>query len=284
MAIKVMTFSGQWERALDIMAGLRAEARHPDLSGANSALAACMKANQWEKALELLQDMKDLGPQPNTLSFNNVIGACCRAGKPEEALMVIQQMKLSKGKLPRPDVVGLSTAVDALVRAEAWDQAFAIVNEMYGRGMVPRSRASCSSSIKACAMTGNWERAVSLLKQLQEAGNTPQAISYMDTISVCGSSGQWARAVALLEEMKEKGLKPNVGCYTDLIRASIEENELGKVKALLEEMMERGVQPNRELDRLVSHSSGDIDSYREWHEISNLVQTMRGGKATTASA
>ena len=46
--------SGDWQRALDLLAGMKVEGLTPDVSSYNGAISACAKAGQWRIGLELL--------------------------------------------------------------------------------------------------------------------------------------------------------------------------------------------------------------------------------------
>lgn len=54
MAIASCVKSGDWQRALDLIAGMKVEGVSPDVSSYNGAISACAKAGQWRIGLELL--------------------------------------------------------------------------------------------------------------------------------------------------------------------------------------------------------------------------------------
>ena len=67
-----------------------------------------------------------------------------------------------------------------------------------------------SATISACEKGGQWERALSLFRQMREEGVQPNGISYCATLAACDKGGQWEIALALLKEMREEGVQPDV--------------------------------------------------------------------------
>eukprot|EP00966_Prymnesium_polylepis_P093678 2167735-Prymnesium_polylepis.1 len=50
---------------------------------------------------------------------------------------------------------------------------------------------SFSASISACEKGGQWERALSLLDDMQRRGVRPNMFSFNAAISACEKGGQW---------------------------------------------------------------------------------------------
>lgn len=61
----------------------------------------------------------------------------------------------------------------------------------------------------ACGSSGNWEDAVSLVREMKDKGVPPNFISYSVAISACAKAGQHEPALALMKEMKDAGISPN---------------------------------------------------------------------------
>ena len=51
---------------------------------------------------------------------------------------------------------------------------------------------------------GRWQKALSLMGQMQSAGIRPDVISFSATISACQKGGQWEMALTKLGEPDEK--------------------------------------------------------------------------------
>ncbi|CAK0834888.1 unnamed protein product [Prorocentrum cordatum] len=72
------------------------------------------------------------------------------------------------------------------------------------------SSVSYSTGVSACEKVGQWQRALSMICKMCEAGLQPDTISCSAGISACGGHGQWQRALPLLGELREARLEPDV--------------------------------------------------------------------------
>ncbi|CAM9869461.1 unnamed protein product, partial [Sphacelaria rigidula] len=67
---------------------------------------------------------------------------------------------------------------------------------------------------------GQWERAISVLQAAIADGVEPTTHLFFSAITACGQSGQWQRALKLLrEDMMAAGLVPEKHCFNAAIRA-----------------------------------------------------------------
>ncbi|CAN0004594.1 unnamed protein product, partial [Scytosiphon promiscuus] len=107
-AIEACGKSGQWERALQLLAevweaGLSPTVAHqqrpqqlprlllPLQVTYNSAIACCGTADKWEKAVALLDEMRQVGLSPVSSTFLPAIEACSRAGEGKLAYVLIKE-------------------------------------------------------------------------------------------------------------------------------------------------------------------------------------------------
>ena len=61
----------------------------------------------------------------------------------------------------------------------------------------------------ACGSSGNWEDAVSLVREMRGKGVSPNFISYSVAVSACSKAGQHEPALELMREMKAAGIRAN---------------------------------------------------------------------------
>ena len=61
----------------------------------------------------------------------------------------------------------------------------------------------------ACGNAGQWEEAVSLLRQMSDRGVPPGVVNYSVAISACAKGRESETALSLLREMKADGVAPN---------------------------------------------------------------------------
>lgn len=71
-------------------------------------------------------------------------------------------------------------------------------------------------------MAGKWERALSLIDEMRQAGprTQPNVRSYTAAIAACGRARRWEEAVALHSKLLEEGLTPDPACFNAVIRAT----------------------------------------------------------------
>ena len=61
--------------------------------------------------------------------------------------------------------------------------------------------------------------ALSLLRQMPDAGIKPNVISYSAAISACGKGGKWEEALSLIKQMRSVDIEPNMFTYAASIQA-----------------------------------------------------------------
>ncbi|CAN0543283.1 unnamed protein product, partial [Ectocarpus sp. 8 AP-2014] len=69
---------------------------------------------------------------------------------------------------------------------------------------------------------GKWDRALSLLDEMREAGphTQPNIRSYTAAIAACGRARKWEEAVALHSKLLEEGMSPDPASFNAVIRAA----------------------------------------------------------------
>lgn len=72
-------------------------------------------------------------------------------------------------------------------------------------GVIPNA-ATYNAVISGCAVGGEWDRALRLLREMEATDPRdearPEALSYSLVLKACGRDGQWETALGLLEEME----------------------------------------------------------------------------------
>lgn len=78
------------------------------------------------------------------------------------------------------------------------------------------------SFLSPCARKGKWDRALSLLDEMRQAGprTQPNVRSYTAAIAACGRARKWEEAVALHSKLREEGLTPDQASFNAVIRAA----------------------------------------------------------------
>ena len=126
-----------------------------------------------------------------------------------------------------PDVISYNAAISACAKGLQWERALSLLDEMQARGLEPNV-ISFNAAISACKNAGRSERARSLLEEIPRRGLKPDVISFNTFISACEKGTQPEDALSVLDEMKLSGLEPDVISYNSAISAC---GKSGKVAA-----------------------------------------------------
>lgn len=172
---------------------MRARGVAPDEITYSSAIAACGNSGEAKRAIELLQVRGAGAPRQAALIFALLPVLCWTvAGTPVFALP-FRFFKFSKLRF---------SCVSSFVLVLKSPFSFSLSQAMKADG-VPAGLIAHNAAIGACDKGGEWSLAVSVLKDMREAGIRPDAISY---------------AGALRREERE--MQIGVACYVQFAKAS----------------------------------------------------------------
>ena len=73
---------------------MRLEGLSPNVVCYNAAAHACARSGQWQRALGLLAEMVAAGLRPNVNTFSAAVAACGNAGQWERALALLDQVSV----------------------------------------------------------------------------------------------------------------------------------------------------------------------------------------------
>lgn len=156
--------------------------------------------DSWKRASDLVAEMRDVGVVPNTSSYNAVLAACQKAGAWEDALAVLEEMKrgttnrpggpaiAEEGShsssppviwigdtVPSPDVVSFNTAIGACGRADRWQEAVHLLDELSTHDLSPDA-VSYNMAAVACARVRKWSLALEVINRGRRAGAITTAV------------------------------------------------------------------------------------------------------------
>lgn len=112
------------------------------------------------------------------------------------------------------------------------------------RGVRP-NKFSYSALIAACSSSGEWQQALDVFAQMQNAAKTdpncrPNQVTYGALISACERGGMHEMALAKFEEMRSAGIKPDQVTYTSVLCSCEKSQQWEKAEQILEEAHARG--------------------------------------------
>ncbi|KAF6259499.1 hypothetical protein COO60DRAFT_1700790 [Scenedesmus sp. NREL 46B-D3] len=215
-AIAVCSASQQLQRALDLMAEMRARGITCNVHTYSALMNVCIKCNEvglvqqvykqmiqegctpnlWQEAIKLLDKLEEEGIQPEVRTYNTIITACNKSGKPEQGLKVYERM-VAKG------VKASATTYTALISA-------------YGKqGMVEKAMDIFADMVqRGC---GHWEKAKECFNQMLAQNCRPDGITFSALITAYQRGEQWREALQAFSHMPANGCHPDSVVYNALL-------------------------------------------------------------------
>jgi pentatricopeptide repeat protein len=198
-AISACRAEGEWLRAAQLLQEMQQAGVEPAAGCYNSVLAALYKAGKVQHVLELLAEMHTAA-KATTYSYNTGMAACNRAGKHEQALEILQQLRGAAGL--QLDAHSYTTALQAADKLGLSDTVSSLLQELRDSGLV-LSEQGYSSAILSCKGSKQWQQALQLLREAQQA-DSASARCYSAAMIVCSAAEQWQQSVELLHSMQQQ--------------------------------------------------------------------------------
>eukprot|EP00965_Chrysotila_dentata_P223647 6193696-Pleurochrysis_carterae.AAC.3 len=177
-----------------------------------------------------------------------------------------------------PDTITFTSAIGACAKSGDYGQALSLLEMMRSAELQPNT-ITYSNVISACERAGEWRGALRLLQQMQEEGVGVDLMVINAAIGACARAGEWERAVSLLEEeMKSQGIAPDVISHNGVLTALAKARpaaEWQRALAYVEEMPSRGATPDLVSYNVVLSALGRAG---EWERALELLQRMRRGE------
>lgn len=147
----------------------------PDVYSYTSVIDACAKSGQLERALEVLEGMRRARVTPGLVTFNALISACgTGGGKWRRALEFVVEMVDSGVK---PDAFTLTLALAACEAGGGeWDRVSLCLRDM--RGKVKEDPVLARLAIAACGRAGDWRGGLGVVEEMGVAGAPPDVDVY----------------------------------------------------------------------------------------------------------
>ena len=208
-----------------------------------------------EAAKGLITMMNADGLDPDLRCYNTALLACAQHHHdPTCGIELFNQMGGGgvAGVRLRPDLLSYSAVLSCCNRDETngGDLAIDLLARMKREGIQP-DRIVYGSVISACAVSGDWRRAVMLLGEMERKGGdlAPDVVCYSSCISAYGRGDRCDDALKLLERLVDeddrKTPEPNTVAYNAAISACERAGRWEDALRLLEEMKGRqGCEPN----------------------------------------
>eukprot|EP00904_Undaria_pinnatifida_P005046 jgi/Undpi1/1671/HiC_scaffold_11.g05061.m1 len=164
----------------------------------------------WELALFLVEEMKGEGVEPGDVVYTAALAECRWAGQAQHVDYLLQQME-AKGMTIVPAAVAAATTA-----AKTADKALATVEAMWATADHEPSPTTCRAALDACVAGGQWERALSLVRDSAGAMDSDDGgdggdgvaggsgvdygMSFSRRVEVLALAGRWIDAFLLVQQ------------------------------------------------------------------------------------
>ncbi|CAK0880211.1 unnamed protein product [Prorocentrum cordatum] len=196
----------QWQRALALFGEMLAAKLEPNVTVPYSAgISACEKGEQWQRALALLCEMLGAKLQPN-VSLLQRWDQRVREGRAVAGGSGAAQRDVGGDAGARCH--RYSAGISACEKAEKWQRALVLLSKMWEVRLEPnvislrRRDQRLREGQAVAAGSGAAHRCA--------GGEARAQLSYNAGISACENGEQWQRALALVSEMQDAKLEPNI--------------------------------------------------------------------------
>jgi pentatricopeptide repeat protein len=202
------------------------------------------QARDVKRVWAMWREMRDRQVQPSQVTLGCLIEALVANHCAEEAWQLVQEMWGDDATCSLINTVAVSTLLKGFARQP--DRVVAIYEEMRARD-IQSNLITYNTILNAFAQSGAMDRAPKLLEDMKAATPAvePDIVTYSTLIKGFCSSGDLDRALVLLEDMKqdEKHV-PDEVLYNSLLDGCAKEQRVKDALKLIDDMRARGVTPS----------------------------------------
>jgi pentatricopeptide repeat protein len=151
----------------------------PDMVSWTAMITGCAQNEYGEQATELFCQMLVAGMKPNQFTFASVLKACASLTALEEGRQV--HAHIVKTRYSTDLFVG-SALIDFYVNCGEMENALKLFDKMPERDMV-----SWTAMIARCAQNGQSQEALTIFREMQQAGVKPNQFTFASVLNACSS-------------------------------------------------------------------------------------------------
>ena len=175
-------------------------ARKPHKPASNRALLV-RKLRTMTQREQVEACLQQLRPLQTASEYSTSIVALSRVRRARQAVELLEEMKQRE---LAPNLYCYSAAISACGKSGQWRRALALLRELRDERAIELNAVVWNAAISACEKAGELKSALKLLGEMEASGVEPDFVSYSTAISACGKAGDWERACALLDTMHAK--------------------------------------------------------------------------------
>ncbi|KAK9134196.1 hypothetical protein Syun_013526 [Stephania yunnanensis] len=186
-----------------------------DILVANAIVAMYSKCGDLKSSKSMFSQING----KTLVSWTSMISCCVQNGRPREAFEFLSRMRIECDfNLDAVILLSLLTGCGELGSLELCQQLHSYV---YKAGMDGRNLVSWNAMISGYAINGHGKAAVSLFREMRNAGQDPDEVTYLSVLTACSHCGLVEDGLltfkAMVEEEKIIPSKEHYGCAVDLL-------------------------------------------------------------------
>ena len=175
-------------------------------------MEAYVGAGQVPEAMQVLSTIRSVGLRPTSVTAEPILAVLSSADVVDNAFYALEDLK-AKGEVI--DITALNVVIEASSRLNDLQRVRA--NQMAASDLgVELDIDSYNSALSACVQSSHRALGDTLLKEMAEAGVTPNGTTYHHMILLCTKQVKYDDAFYFLEKSKSEGYKPSREAYREL--------------------------------------------------------------------
>lgn len=197
-------------RVLEAMSGLAIEPQEHHLV---ALMEAYVGAGQVPEAMQVLSTIRSVGLHPTAVTAEPILAVLSSADVLDNAFYALEDLK-AKGEVI--DITALNVIIEASSRLNDLQRVRA--NQMAASDLgVKLDIDSFNSALSACVGANHRALGDTIMKEMAEAGITPNGTTYHHMILLCTKQAKYDDAFFFLEKSKSEGYKPAREAYRALV-------------------------------------------------------------------
>lgn len=178
-----------------------------------------MQAAKWDRALEVLQGLRQDGTRADVAFWRTASSACGQGNRWEAASLLLSEMRWAA--LP-VEVESYAGAMLAALNTD-WPAVLALFRDLRRRPRVSMNTVILNTGMLAADSAGRPDRAYRLLRAMQEVNVEADVVSITmgmtsaDAMTSGSGKNGWTLATRIFSDALEAALEPNRVAFTALI-------------------------------------------------------------------
>lgn len=250
---------GSFDDAWDHLLNMERYNIKPDVITWNSLLSGLTVNGLFGSVLTIFRRMQTESLQPNSSSVTSALQSVIELG-------LLNHGKEIHGYVIRQgldyDVYVGTSLVDMYVKSDRLAMAQAVFSSIRSSNIFAWNCLLSGYSFK-----GLFEDAESLLKQMVDAGMSPDLVTWNSLLSGYSKWGHREKALSIMQEIKRSGLIPNVVSWTALISGCSQKGNHNEALDFFIEMQQQCTKPNAATISCLLRSCSGLSLLQKGKEI-----------------